>query len=186
MTTTLSRRRFVRAAGLAAASLGPALQAAGTAPASGRVRIGLIGCGGRGRELVRVFQEFPDVEFVAVSDFNEPRMRQAANAIARGPQGRAPEQVLDHQRLLERKDVDAVLIATTQHWHGLPFIHATQAGKHVYVEKPFSHTVVEGRAMVAAAKKAGVLAMMGSQQRGGMMTNWAIHQSAATWRTSRT
>ena len=60
----------------------------------------------------------------------------------------------------------AVLIATTQHWHGIPFVQAALAGKHIYVEKPFSHTVVEGRAMVRAAKKAGVIAMMGTQQRG--------------------
>jgi predicted dehydrogenase len=148
------------------AALGPAVQATGKASPSRRVRIGLIGCGGRGRELVRVLQEFPDVEFPAVSDANEPRMQQAADAIARGPQGRAPEQVLEHERLLDRRDIDAVLIATTQHWHGRPFIQAAQAGKHIYVEKPLSHTIVEGRAMVTAAKKAGVVAMMGTQQRG--------------------
>ena len=108
----------------------------------------------------------PDVDVVAVSDVNEPRMDQAAKMIIDGPRPHACDKVLDYRRILERKDVDAVLIATTQHWHGLPFIHAAQAGKHIYVEKPLSHTVVEGRAMVDAARRSGVIAMMGTQQRG--------------------
>ena len=74
--------------------------------------------------------------------------------------------MVEHERILDRKDIDAVVIATTQHWHGIPFIQAAQAGKHIYVEKPFSHTVVEGRAMVEAARRSGVTAMMGAQQRG--------------------
>jgi predicted dehydrogenase len=165
MATAVNRRQFVRAAS-ATAALGPALHVSGKGPASGRVRIGLIGCGGRGRQLLDVMQHFPGVEFPVVSDAIEPRMEQAAELLAKGPQAQKPDRVVEHERLLDRKDVDAVLIATTQHWHGIPFIQAVQAGKHVYVEKPLSHTVVEGRAMVEAAKKAGVIAMMGTQQRG--------------------
>ena len=166
MATHLSRRAFLGAAAGAAAVASPAIHASGKAPPSGRVRLGLIGCGGRGRELLRVLQEVPDAEIAVVSDVNEPRMDQAAKMIAEGPQQGSPQCVAQHERILDRKDIDGVLIATTQHWHGLPCIQAAQAGKHVYVEKPWSHTVVEGRAMVTAVKKAGVIAMMGAQQRG--------------------
>lgn len=165
MTISTTRRQFV-AATTAWTALGPAVHLAKGAAASKRVRLGLIGCGGRGRELLEVFREFPDVEVVAVSDVNEPRMEQAARLVAEGPQRRPPDCVVEHERILDRRDVDAVLIATTQHWHGLPFVQAAQAKKHIYVEKPLSHNVAEGRAMVDAARKHGVLAMMGTQQRG--------------------
>jgi len=160
-----NRRRFVKAA-VAGAAVGPAIRAAGMDAASARVRIGLIGCGGRGRQLVDVMRQFPDVEFPVVSDLFETRLEQAAKLVAEGRAGRPPDRVLEHERVLDRRDVDAVLIATTQHWHGIPFIQAAAAGKHIYVEKPFSHTVAEGRAMVRAAEKHGVVAMMGTQQRG--------------------
>jgi predicted dehydrogenase len=128
--------------------------------------VALIGCGGRGRENLDVLRQFPDVELVALSDVIEPRIEQAAKLLAEGPRGQKPEHVVEYERVLDRKDIDAVLIATMEHWHGLPFIRAVQAGKHVYVEKPFSYSVAEGRAMVEAAKRAGVIAMMGAQQRG--------------------
>ncbi len=166
MPATLNRRQFVRAAAGTTAALGPALHLSGAAPAGGRVRIGLIGCGGRGRQLLDVMRQFPDVEFPAISDPIEPRMEQTAELLAKGPRPQKPDRVLEHERMLDRKDIDAVIIATTQHWHGIPFIQAARAGKHIFVEKPLSHTVVEGRAMVDAAKKHGVIAMMGTQQRG--------------------
>ena len=161
---TVSRRQFVKTTAFAAA-LAPAVHASGKSSAAERVRIGLIGCGGRGRQLLQVFREFPDVEVPVVCDVIEPRMEQAAKLLAEGPRPQKPDLVLEHERIIERKDIDAVLIATTQHWHGIPFIQAASAGKHVYVEKPLSHTVVEGRAMVEAAKRSGVIAMMGTQQR---------------------
>ena len=161
----LDRRRFVQAASVATV-LGPALGARGQRAPSERVRLGLIGCGGRGRQLLQVFGQYADVDFPVVSDVIESRMDRAARVLVELPLRRTCRQVVDHRRVLERSDVDAVIIATTQHWHGIPFIQAAQAGKHIYVEKPLSHTVVEGRAMVRAAQKAGVIAMMGSQQRG--------------------
>ena len=166
MTTSVNRRQFVKTAASASVALGPALQASGKALPSRRVRIGLIGCGGRGRQLLQVMRKFPDVEFPVISDVIEPRMDQAAELLGEGPHPSKPEQVHHHERILERKDIDAVIVATTQHWHGLPFIQAAQARKHIYVEKPLSHTVVEGRAMVEAAKEYRVIAMMGTQQRG--------------------
>jgi len=160
-----SRRQFIKAAA-ATVAVAPAIRASGAAPPSGRVRLALIGCGGRGRELLHVMQQFPDVEVPVIADLIEPRLDEAAKVLAQGPRPQKPDRLVEHERIFDRKDVDAVLVATTQHWHGLPFIQAALAGKHVYVEKPLSHTVREGRAMVQAAKKAGIIAMMGTQQRG--------------------
>ena len=159
----VTRRCFV-AAIAAGAALAPAVRAAGMGAASERVRLGLVGCGGRGRELLSVFCQWPDVEVPVVSDVIEPRMDEAAKILVAAGR-KPPERVVEHERILDRGDVDPVLIATTQHWHGRPFIQAALAGKAIYVEKPLSHTVAEGRAMVDAAEKTGVLAVMGVQQR---------------------
>jgi predicted dehydrogenase len=126
-----------------------------------RVRLGFIGCGRRGRQLIPVFRQFDDVDIPVICDVNGKSMDEAYELLAR-----RADRERDYRKILDRRDIDAVVIATTEHWHGLPFIHACQAGKHVFVEKPLSHTVVEGRAMVQAAKKAGIIAMMGTQQRG--------------------
>ena len=135
--------------------------------ANERIRLGVIGCGGRGRELIRILCQFPDCEIPAVSDVIEPRMEEARTILASAARPQKTESVLDYRRILDRKDIDAVVIATTQHWHGIPFLHAVQARKPIYVEKPLSHTVAEGRAMVDAATRHGVLALMGTQQRSG-------------------
>jgi predicted dehydrogenase len=163
MTEAVSRRTFLSGgAGAAAVGLAsPAVRADGKAPANERLRLGVIGCGRRGRQLIPVFHKFDDVEIPVICDVNGQSMDEAHKLL-----GEKPERVRDYRKILERKDIDAVVIATTEHWHGLPFIHACQAGKHAFVEKPLSHTVVEGRAMVRAAKNAGIIAMMGTQQRG--------------------
>jgi predicted dehydrogenase len=163
MNVSTSRRRFLAAtAGAAAVGLtSPAVRADGKTAIHDRVRLGFIGCGGRGRQLMPVFRQFNDVEIPVICDVNGKRLDEAYELLER-----KPERERDYRKILDRKDIDAVVIATTEHWHGLPFIHACQAGKHVFVEKPLSHTVVEGRAMVRAAKKAGIIAMMGTQQRG--------------------
>ncbi|MHB8902381.1 MAG: Gfo/Idh/MocA family protein [Thermoguttaceae bacterium] len=160
-----SRRDFVKTVAVGAAAA-PALRASGMSPASQRLRLGLIGCGGRGRELLGVFCQWPDVEVSVVSDVIESRMVEASQLLTKDGSRKAPDREVEHERILDRQDIDAVVIATTQHWHGRPFIQAALAGKPIYVEKPQSHTVAEGRAMVEAAQKTGVLAMSGTQQRG--------------------
>jgi predicted dehydrogenase len=164
ITKTLSRREFLSATAGAVGVVGfahPAVRAGDKDAASERVRLGLIGCGRRGRQLIRVFSKFNDVDMPVICDVNGKSMDEAHELL-----GRKPDRERDYRKILDRKDIDAVVIATTEHWHGLPFIHACQAGKHVLIEKPFSHTIVEGRAMVRAAKTAGVITMMGTQQRG--------------------
>jgi len=161
-----SRRQFLRRA-TAAVVVSPLIITSARSAPSERVRIAYISCGGRAKQIMPMFGSHPDCEVVAISDVNEPRMEQAMDLLSKLPKPQTPERVLDYRRILDRKDVDAVVIATTQHWHGLPHIYAAQAKKHIFVEKPLSHTVVEGRAMVQASKKFGVISLMGTQQRSG-------------------
>jgi len=173
MSKKINRRRFLKksagytAGVLAAAAFGPAINANGKRPASERVRLGFIACGGRARQLMKIFKRFPDVDIAMISDVIEPRMNAAMRLLAAGAHRHKPQRAVRHEHILHRKDIDAVVIATTEHWHGIPHIEACQAGKHIFVEKPLSHTVVEGRAMVEAVKKYGVIAVMGTQQRAG-------------------
>jgi predicted dehydrogenase len=167
MQRQLNRRQFLKTTSLAVVPVGALVTSPAQVPPSQRVRIAYIGCGGRTRQMIPMFKSHPATEVVAVSDVNEPRMDEALNLLAQEPKPQRPVKLAEYERILERKDVDAVILATTQHWHGLPFIQACQAGKHVFVEKPLSHTVVEGRAMVRAAQKFGVIALMGTQQRAG-------------------
>lgn len=162
----MTRREFVKAGLTAGVALAP-FRSNGQAPASARVRLGFIGCGGRARQMLPMFHSFADVDIVALCDVIEPRMDQAAEIVGRGERPQRPDRYVDYQRILDRSDVDAVVIATTQHWHGLPHIQACQAGKHVFVEKPLSHTIEEGRRMVQATGKYGVVSLMGTQQRAG-------------------
>ena len=162
------RREFIQtSAGLAAVAGAWSARPGRAASPGDKVGLGFIGCGGRAKQLMKIFKEFPDVEILAVSDAARYRMAEAAKLLGGEPNAHHPEQLLDYRKILDNKNVAAVVIATTQHWHGLPFIHACQAGKQIFVEKPLSHTIVEGRAMVNWAKKTGVIAMMGTQQRAG-------------------
>ena len=163
---TFNRRQFVQRSAASAFALATANRASSKAAPLDRVRLGLIGCGNRGRELLEVFAQYDDVEIPVICDVIEPQMERGAKMLDQAQQGRHLDRVVEHERILDRKDIDAVIIATTQHWHGRPFIQAAQAGKHIYVEKPLSHTVAEGSAMVKAAKKYGIMTMMGTQQRG--------------------
>ncbi|HEU4754156.1 MAG TPA: Gfo/Idh/MocA family oxidoreductase, partial [Armatimonadota bacterium] len=104
------------------------------------------------------------IPFAAVCDVDETHARQAAEQVSKA-QGTTPEIFKDYRKLLERKDIDAVIIATPDHWHALPFIAACEAGKDVYLEKPISHNITEGRAMVAAAKRFNRVVQVGTWQR---------------------
>src|SRR6266511_775755 len=122
----VNRREFLTTAAAIAAA-GPFVSTSAKAAPGERVRIAFIGCGGRARQLMPMFKSFADVEVVAVSDVIEPRMDQALEIFAKGEHAQKPERVVDYRRILDRNNVDAVVIATTQHWHGLPHIHACQA-----------------------------------------------------------
>ncbi len=158
-----SRREFVRrtaalVAGAAAVpnTLRSGVLAASHAPAANdRVGIGYIGVGRRAQQLMDLPQE---ARIVAVADVHRDR----ADRVAAAKGCRA---YYDYRALLDSNDVDAVVIATPDHWHALPSVHACQARKDVYCEKPLSLTVREGRVMVDAARKYGCVVQTGSQQR---------------------
>ena len=165
----LTRRDFAKAAAAAAAigmtaAVGPIASAQSkpsttTSPAD-PVRLGLIGVGNRGDRVLDAFLAQKDAQVVAIADIYQPYLDFAAKKV-----GGEPLLVKDYRRLLDRKDIDAVVIATPDHWHALQFIHACQAGKDVYVEKPLSLTVAEGRAMVNAARRHDRVTQVGTQRR---------------------
>ena len=177
-----TRRSFIRASALAAtaATLGArrARGAERATPPSDRVRMGFIGVGNRGAYLLDRFVEQPDVELVAVCDVYEPYASRRLSAVdprwvatgrtpRRGePHADAVGTYRDYRRLLDRPDVDAVCIATPDHWHALQTIHAMEAGKDVYVEKPLTITLVEGRRMVEAQQRTGRVVQVGLNRRG--------------------
>jgi predicted dehydrogenase len=160
----ITRRDFAKrtvAAG-AGVGVGTALSNLRILGANDRVNIGLIGCGDRGRSLWNSFLKQPDVNPVAVCDVFETYLNQAAAAASNNVKTYG-----DFRRLLEMKEIDAVIIATPDHWHTLPAIAACQAGKDAYVEKPLTLFVREGRVLLDAARKHNRVVQTGSQQRSG-------------------
>src|SRR5438093_997815 len=158
----MKRRQFIKRMAQTAAALSAtsALSADRVSGANDRVRLGLIGCGGRGMLVARLMREVPDVEFAAVCDLYPAHLGRAKEWAGSSAKG-----YKDFRRLLDQKDIDAVLVATPDHWHAIPTVLACQAGKDVYVEKPLAHNIKEGRAMVAAARRHDRVVQMGAQQR---------------------
>jgi len=150
----MERRTFLMGAGLAM----------GARAANDKVGIGVIGLGGRGRDHLKYYSKLPDARVVAICDVNQAQTERAVQ-IAGKLQGSQPQVHQDLRKLLEDKDVDAVSIATPNHWHALATIWACQAGKDVYCEKPACYNIFEGGAMVAAARKNNRIVQIGMQGR---------------------
>jgi predicted dehydrogenase len=156
----MERRQFIqRAAGSALASAA-SFSAGRVLGANNRVNVGLIGCGGRCMTDADLLRQVPDVAVVAACDVYEPHA-----AGARAWAGDGCQSYSDFRKLLEDKDIDAVLVATPDHWHAGVTVLACQAGKDVYVEKPLAHSVGEGRKMVDAARRYGRVVQTGTQHR---------------------
>jgi predicted dehydrogenase len=159
----ITRRDFVTgsiAAGVAVALPFPRVRGANEA-----IRVGVVGLGGRGIGAhIPSFENQKDVTVVAVSDPDRERMGKAAKTIE-SKYGHKAEQYIDMRRMFDRKDIDVIGNATQNYWHGLSTIWACQAGKHVYVEKPLSHYIWEGRQMVNAARKYNRIVQCGTQHR---------------------
>jgi predicted dehydrogenase len=153
-----TRRDFTKTVILAGATT--ALGAVRATGANDRVRLGFIGVGNRGDQVLDAFLTQPDAEVVALCDLSQDYLDFAAKKI-----GASPRQFHDYRRLLELKDMDAVVIAVPDHWHALQTIQACQAGKDVYVEKPLSLCVAEGRAMVKAVRSNGRVCQVGIHRR---------------------
>jgi predicted dehydrogenase len=160
----LTRRRFGK--GLAAATAASYSRVLG---ANARVGVGYIGLGNRGDQVHDAFLEHGDQQTVAICDLREDYL-DLADKKART----SPKRYQDYRKLLDDKSVDAVVIATPDHWHALMFIDACDAGKDVYVEKPLSLTVYEGRKMVEAAGRTKRVTQVGTNRR-----SWKSYFEAA-------
>jgi predicted dehydrogenase len=173
MTAAIDRRRFLHASAAGAAALS-ALTAAGAADKpQEKIALAVIGLRSRGKDLLRGFTAFDDVEIAALCDPDESTVKPAL-AIVAEKQKRTPTVEKDLRKVLADREVAAVAIAAPDHWHALATVWACQAGKHVYVEKPASHNLIEGRRMVEAARKYDRVVQLGTQRRSS-----AHHQSAA-------
>lgn len=186
MSGKTTRRTFIARTGMVSAGLtlgvNP-MNAAGykrIAGANDKIRVGFIGVGNRGTQLLGIFMDQPDVEVAALCDVYEPyvlrdRSKVDPRYIQTRP-GQIPdmnekfpsmvERYSDYRKLLENKSIDAVCIATPDHWHAIMTIEAIKAGKDVYVEKPLSKTIHEGRTMVNAWKNSKQVVTVGLNRRG--------------------
>lgn len=160
----MNRRKFlqVSAAGLALSAIG----SHAAEFADPKKRVGLIGCGWYGKcDLLRLVQVAP-VEVVSLCDVDKRMLADAADIVAgRQLSKKKPRLHHDYREMLAEKDLDLVLIGTPDHWHALPMIAACQAGLDVWVQKPISVDILEGQAMLAAARKHGRVVQVGTQRR---------------------
>jgi len=180
-----TRRRFLKNSTVAAASVTLGLNAIGVPliktarGANEKISVGFIGVGNRGTQLLNGFLQQDDVEIAALCDVYEPYLARDYSKVDKKLRdslgGRIPKMTeklgsnvaryKDFRRLLDRKDIDAVVIATPDHWHAIQSNMACQAGKDVYVEKPLSITILEGRKMVEAAKRYNRVIQVGLHRR---------------------
>ena len=178
------RRKFIKQSALSTAGLAMSTRVF-SAPYSQKVigsndkiRIGFIGLGNRGSQLLNWFMKNKDVEVAAYCDVYEPYTLRDRSIVSKKylRMGKVPKmneklvanviRYKDYRKLLEQKDIDAVCIATPDHWHALQTINSFQADKHVYVEKPLTITIKEGREMIKAQKKFGKICAVGLNRRG--------------------
>jgi predicted dehydrogenase len=172
---TVSRRSFLNATVASTAACGLLSKGAFSAPllgglgssilgANDRIRLGVIGPGGQGKHMMRTFLENEEVDFVAISDIDDSRIAEAVDLVKEA-RPTVPDGYRDFRKVIDREDIDAILIATPDHWHALPTIYACEAGKDVYVEKPLATSIGEGRAMLEASKKYNRVVQMGTHWR---------------------
>ena len=155
--SSITRRTFFQGAALAAS----ATQVIG---ANDRIRLGLVGLGGRGMNHLEFYLQISDAQIVGLCDVNQAARERAQAGLSKANSGKASE-FNDMREMFENKDIDAVSIATPNHWHALSAIWAVEHGKDVYVEKPASHNIYEGTRMIETARKHKRMVQVGSQSR---------------------
>ncbi len=158
----MNRRDFSKAGvgGMAGLATLSALSAGRVWGANERIRLGFIGVGNRGSQVLDAFLKHQDMEVVMLCDVFEPYLDRAQQKLPA-----KADTTIDFRQVLDRKDIDAVVICTPDHWHAVQTIWACRAGKDVYVEKPLSITVVEGRKMVQAAQQYHRIVQVGTHRR---------------------
>ena len=157
---SLNRRTFVKVVGagaVAASSATPSI--ASTRSANEKLRVAAIGFHGRGKDLIGAIKKSPDAKLVALCDADE----QVLNGMEKD--NNKLDRTTDFRELLDRKDIDAIISATPNHWHALLSILAVQSGKHVYIEKPISHNMHESAMIAKASDKYGKMVQCGFQNR---------------------
>lgn len=173
----INRRGFIGKSSAASASLMvgmPLIQNSYGKPSPNDiVNIAIIGIRSRGQDHYRALAKVPNLRIAVVCDIDQ-RLLPEAVANVEKLTGYKPKTETDFRKVLENKDIHCVSIATPNHWHALMTILACQAGKDVYVEKPVSHTILEGRRMVEAARKYGRVVQVGTQSRSNLVTNKAL------------
>src|SRR5437762_1069054 len=156
----MNRRYFIGTSALAGAQVATK----GLASANDTVRVACVGVRGQGGAHIKAYSAMPNVEIAAVCDVDESVLSKRLGEIENSGKKR-PAGFTDIRKLLEDKSIDAVSIATPNHWHALIGIWACQAGKDVYIEKPCSHNLREGRLLVRAARKYRRIVQHGTQSR---------------------
>lgn len=185
MEQNSSRRIFLKQTAITTVGLSACLQAMGmpshnSIGANDKIRMGFIGIGNRGSQLLNLFMQNSDCEIAALCDIYRPYTARDRNKVnsryletmpGQIPQmgekfTKPPKIYTDYRKLLDDKDIDAVCIATPDHWHALMTVHAIQAGKDVYVEKPLTQTIYEGRKMVETQAESKQVVAVGLNRRG--------------------
>jgi predicted dehydrogenase len=162
----MDRRRFLKnsAFGSTAAASLLSMEQVAKASSSERVRVGIMGAGGRALSLINTFARNSQAEIVAIADIDSRRLPHALETVEK-IEGKKPRAEKDFRTLIDDPSIDAIVIGTPDHWHAIPTILACMNGKDVYVEKPDGHNMEEGKRMVAALKKHKRIVQMGSQHR---------------------
>jgi predicted dehydrogenase len=167
MNSLQTRRQFIGKTSAIAAGLGIGLSARTYAQSKGaneKIVFGVIGAGGMARHNNSRFMQLPGVEIAAICDVDSKNADQTAAEVVKA--GRPePKKYKDFRDVLDRKDIDAVIINTPDHWHAIPFIAACEAGKDIYCEKPISHSFIEAKAMINAALHFNRVVQVGTWQR---------------------
>lgn len=165
--STMSRRTFIHLG--AAATATAAVAGPRAVSANDRISVGVIGCRNRGHQIASIYLGTGQFDLAAFCDCDDAMIERARGEMRRALHGRPdPDNIKDFRDLLARPDIDAVVIATPDHWHAAMTVMALDAGKHVMVEKPASFNVADGRAMLDAAKRHPELVVqVGTQQRSG-------------------
>lgn len=168
----MNRRNFLQKSALSAAGLGlsPLFGSAhgaifGQTAPSNKVKVALIGCRSMGFSNLSNFLKYPEVECVALCDIDDEWLNKRAADVEKSTGKKVPHLYKDWRKVIDNKDIDAVIIGTPDHWHCLPTIYACQAGKDVYVEKPLSNTIEECNLMEKAARKYNRVVQVGQWQR---------------------
>lgn len=161
----MDRRQFLHTSAASAATAAVlAGEQAAKASASERVRVGVVGAGGRALSLNRTFASNENAEIVAIADVDPRRLPRAVEEVTQR-QGKKPRTETDFRKLIDDESIDALVVGTPDHWHAIPTIMACIAGKDVYVEKPDGNNIIEGQRMIAAMRKHKRIVQMGSQHR---------------------